>query len=64
MYDTKVSDVVKIGKQVAYGPELEITPGTSFPEHYMKRRFTTCSSDLLTPAQKPHAVKYKLFGGV
>lgn len=28
MYDTKVGDVVKIGKQVAYGPELEITPGT------------------------------------
>jgi len=26
MYDTKVSDVVKIGKQIAFGPELEISP--------------------------------------
>lgn len=27
LYDTSVGDVVKIGKQVAFGPELEITPG-------------------------------------
>lgn len=28
-YDTKVGDVVKIGKQVTYTPELEIGAGTS-----------------------------------
>ena len=28
-YDTNVGDVVKIGKQVSYGPELDISPGTS-----------------------------------
>ena len=27
LYDTKVGDVVKIGKHVTFGPELEIGPG-------------------------------------
>lgn len=26
LYDTKVNGVVKIGKQVSFGPELEISP--------------------------------------
>lgn len=28
LYDTNVGDVVKIGKHVSFGPELEIPPGT------------------------------------
>lgn len=28
-YDTNVGDVVKIGKQVSYGPELDISSGAS-----------------------------------
>ena len=31
LYDTNVKDVVKIGKQVAFGPELEIIPGQFSP---------------------------------
>lgn len=31
LYDTKVNGVVKIGKQVSFGPELEIQPDIIAP---------------------------------
>ncbi|KAI0080532.1 cysteine proteinase [Panus rudis PR-1116 ss-1] len=46
MYDTKVGDVVKIGKQVAYGPDLEIRSELLAP----------------AAKRTPHPVKYQLFG--
>lgn len=64
-YDTTVGGVVKVGKQVLFGPELEIGPGRFFE-----------NSDLLvfvddgglidlmsTMVRKSHPTKYKLFGG-
>ncbi|KAH9900901.1 hypothetical protein C8Q73DRAFT_742650 [Cubamyces lactineus] len=48
LYDTKVGDVVKVGKQVAFSPELEI--GSGIP-------------DLIAPTKRTaQPVKYQLFG--
>ncbi|OSD08397.1 cysteine proteinase [Trametes coccinea BRFM310] len=50
LYDTKVGDVVKLGKQVSFSPELEIASGM-------------CLSDLIAPAKRTaQPVKYQLFG--
>jgi ubiquitin carboxyl-terminal hydrolase 10 len=62
LYDTKVGDVVKIGKQVAFGPELEITPGEYYPA--VSAHPCNILADLIAPTRRPaHPVKYQLFGG-
>ena len=65
-YDTKVFDVVKLRKQIDFGPELVIPSGQcmNYPTldgidslHYVL-------PEIITPAQRsPHPVKYKLFSG-
>ncbi|KAF7364168.1 Cysteine proteinase [Mycena sanguinolenta] len=45
-YDTAVGGVVKVGKRVAFGPELEV------------------GNDVMVPAARKQAVRYKLFGVV
>lgn len=66
-YDTAVNDVVKIGKQVAFGPELEIGPGKYTNVIALLRVVPVFMSptDLVTPTQRTaHPVKYQLFGGM
>lgn len=46
LYDTNVGDVVKIGKQIAFGPDLDISPDLISP----------------TSSLRKHPVKYQLFG--
>lgn len=62
-YDTGVGDVVKIGKHVTFGPDLEIGPGELHcpgrPHHEL-----TQPAELLSPTRRTsHPVKYQLFAG-
>ena len=65
MYDTKINDVVKIGKQVAYGPELEIptsmSPYPFFHLTHVSWRYEI--ADVLAPALARSPRKYQLIGG-
>jgi ubiquitin carboxyl-terminal hydrolase 10 len=47
LYDTKANGVIKIGKQVPFGPELEIQPDIIAP----------------AARKTSQPTKYKLFGG-
>lgn len=65
LYDTNVGDVVKIGKQVSFSPELEFGPGM-FLQDFSQTTWLTYSIylDLISPARKTaQPVKYQLFGG-
>ncbi len=66
LYDTNVRDVVKLGKQVSFSPELEISPGTySMHETWnIEKSDWALSLDLIAPPKRtPQPVKYQLFGG-
>ena len=64
LYDTTVGDVVKIGKQVLFSPELEIGPGKCGLQSDYFLDINGTSKDLITPTNKPpRPVKYQLFGG-
>lgn len=64
LYDTNVGDVVKIGKQIAFGPDLDISPGTAVVVH-TESVSHILHSDLISPTSslRKHPVKYQLFGG-
>ena len=62
-YDTAVNGVVKIGKQVQFGPELDIpSGGTSVA--LRGESMLNAPTDAMAPAKRvAHPPKYKLFGG-
>lgn len=65
-YDTSVNGVVKVGKQVRFGPELEIGSGGS--TFMCLERATNLTPlpplDVMIPAaKKVQPTRYKLFGG-
>lgn len=63
LYDISVGDVIKIGKQIAYGPELEISSGNLVPLDDLFI-WLTITQDLIAPTRRTsHPVKYQLFGG-
>ena len=65
-YDTSVNGVVKVGKQVKFGPELEIGSGESTFICFERAIGLTpsCPTDVMIPAaKKAQPARYKLFGG-
>lgn len=66
-YDTDVKGVVKINKQITYGPELEISSGKCHPPGnppYTADPSQLGLSEIVAPARRSaHPTKYKLFSG-
>jgi ubiquitin carboxyl-terminal hydrolase 10 len=66
-YDTAVGGVVKVGKQIRFGAELEIGGGTSSRRHHILWSLNTdmpLDADLMAPGvRRAQPTRYKLFGG-
>lgn len=63
-YDTSANGVVKIGKQVTFGPELEIPSGAKF--HYEARNIDSYfgAEALSSGHRSAQLTRYKLFAGM
>jgi ubiquitin carboxyl-terminal hydrolase 10 len=62
-YDKNVADVVKEGKQVAFGEELEVGGGQFRPSSSIGEDSPRLSLDVMVPASRKVSTRYKLFGG-
>ena len=67
LYDTKVGDVVKVGKQVSFSSELDVPPGMYMMMHVCvtnMRGSLTKGPEIISQAKRTtQPVKYQLFGG-